>query len=244
MINKNSCCEHHSLHEVTRSNLVGKTKSQSPARFDRSKGYSTGYKQVDFDDLLTNNMIVVRVNVGDYRNTIAFPGFLTSLKKVISTQNNTNVNLQTVLRAISNAIDDNDLLVDCDCKDFIYRFAYFATKYGYKYGKPETRPPKITNPADEKGAMCKHLTAALKNKRWIVRLSVIINKWIKENFEDVLDAMGLDNEEVFSGTAGRPSNRTGRNLGALPLRSPLSYSNNNNYSMSSDDELQLDLGDV
>jgi len=150
-------------------------------------------------------------------------------------------------------VDSGVILHNC------YRFAYWATKWGYKYGKPETRPTKITNPADKNGAMCKHLTAALKNKRWIVRLAVIINRWLNANFDDVLRVIGLDDDEVFKGTKGRPSNRTGRNLGMLPLRSPAPYlghedgndeddehlpSNQEDDEEDEDeDELKLDLGD-
>ena len=65
-----------------------------------------------------------------------------------------------------------------------YRMAYQATKFGYKYGKPENRPAKITNPNDY-GALCKHLTAMLSNKKWLQQVSGTLMDFIEKRIDDV-----------------------------------------------------------
>ncbi len=90
-----------------------------------------------------------------------------------------------------------------------YRFAYWATKYGYKYGKPEKRPAKITNPGDKIGAMCKHLTALLANKKWVVKIASIINDYINEYPDDARKAMGLSEDEMVINTYARRLGKMG-----------------------------------
>ena len=50
-----------------------------------------------------------------------------------------------------------DMEIGCECPAFQYwGGAYILTKRGSKYGRPETRRPKIRNP-HEYGAFCKHI---------------------------------------------------------------------------------------
>ena len=191
------------LNEITRKNLVGKSKAQSPDRYNRRLGYSPkSYKGIDISRLFDDDILIIKVPVGDYTCTVAFKGMLQHLKDVVDKQPKPTVTLQTVIKAMNVAIDDTDLLVDCTCPDFIYRFAYWATKYGYKYGKPETRPSKITNPNDKLGAMCKHLSALLSNKKWITKMASTLNSFIKENIDKIREFLGVSEDEL---TAAKPS---------------------------------------
>lgn len=184
------------LNEITRKNLVGKSKKQSPDRYNRRLGYTPkSYKGIDTSRLFNDDIIIIQVPVGDYICTVAFKGMLEHLKAVVDKQPTPKVTLQSVIRAMNIAIDDTDLLVDCTCADFKYRFAYWATKYGYKYGKPETRPSKITNPNDKLGAMCKHLDALLGNKKWVTKVASTFNSFIKENEDKVRKALGVSEDE-------------------------------------------------
>lgn len=78
-----------------------------------------------------------------------------------------------------------------------YRMAYQATKFGYKYGKPETRPAKITNPNDY-GAMCKHLISMLSNKRWLQQVTSTVMDFIEKRIDDVNKKLKLykDDEKL------------------------------------------------
>lgn len=191
------------LNEISRKNLVGKTKSQSPARYVKRLGYrAKGTDGIDPDQLINNDVLVTAIPIGDYTSVIAFPGVLHALKNVLARQPRPNVTLQTVIRAVTRAFDDTDVKVDCTCADFKYRYAYWATRYGYKWGPPENRPSKITNPDDVEGAMCKHLTALLANKRWLVKVASLVNDFIKAYPDEVRKKLGLDEDEFIINPSG------------------------------------------
>lgn len=194
--------------EISRKNLVGKTKVQSPARLDRSRQYNADAKSsgIDVEKFIYNDELVVKVPVNSsskhHISTIEFDGVLYTLIQLVKRQYHGNVNLQVVTRAVQQAIDKTNIRVDCDCEDWKYRYRYWATKYGYAYGQAETRPAKITNPNDNIGAMCKHLTAILNNKRWLVKLSSVINNIIKDNIEAIREAYGLKEEDFYLQQSG------------------------------------------
>lgn len=75
-----------------------------------------------------------------------------------------------------------------------YRFAYMATQFEYKYGKPENRPSNITNP-DGYGAMCKHLIAILSNKSWVSQVASTLQQWIIDEIDWVRDFLKMSEEE-------------------------------------------------
>lgn len=221
--------------EIDRKNLVGKTKALSPTRYNKRLSYrASQYKGIDVKKLIENDELVTVVKVGDYDCTIAFQGVLDTLVSVLKLQPRPNVTLQAIIRTLNRAIDNTDLLVDCECGDWIYRFAYWATKFGYKYGKPETRPAKITNPDDKKGAMCKHLTAILANKRWLVKIGSIVNDIIKNNADAIRERLGLDEDKFIVNVPGRPSLKTNRNPRMIQKK------DNNEPSESEDNRLELD----
>lgn len=121
-----------------------------------------------------------------------------------------------------------------------YRFAYYATKYGYKYGTPETRPPKKTNPKDNLGATCKHLSALLYSKRWLVKLATSLNNLIKQYADDFRKAMKLQPNEFIINSSGRPSAKTGRNTGMLSNADNTDISNTNDSVVAANDDSIID----
>ena len=237
------------LNEITRKNLVGKSKSQSPDRFNRRLGYSPkSYKGIDISRLFNEDILIIEVPVGDYVCTIAFKGMLQHLKDIVDKQPKPTVTLQTVIKAMNVAIDNTDLLVDCTCPDFVYRFAYWATKYGYKFGKPEKRPSKITNPDDELGAMCKHLNALLSNKKWITKMASTLNQFIKENIDKIREFLGVSEDDF---TAAKPSripkgSKFNKSTGKyeLPDKNDTAKDQDEINSDNSDDDKDLELRDT
>lgn len=172
-----------SLIEVSRKDLVLKSRTQSKTRFNKRLNYQvSNFRGVDLQQMFENDYFVFNTPIKDYVCTIAFPGVFTSLKQVVrSTAGDpSRINLQMVIRALRIAFDaTDDVKVNCTCADWIYRFAYYATKNGYKYGPPENRPSDITNPDDTLGATCKHLDMLLSNKRWLVKAASVVNAFIK-----------------------------------------------------------------
>lgn len=191
----------HSLVEITRKNILGKTKSQTPLRYAKRLSYrSKGYK-LDTSKLLSDDQLVAQVAVGDYICTIEYTGVLATLQQILKTS--PVINLQSVIRAVTKSFDNPDVLVNCTCSDFKYRYAYVSSKFGYKYGDPENRPAKITNPYN-RGGVCKHLAALLANKTWMIKVSSEINRFIRSNYDEILDKLGYAHDEVIARSAGRP----------------------------------------
>lgn len=216
------------IDEVTRKNMVGKVKAQSPSRYNNRLHYKAGTSDIDFDKLIPRDIIVIKTNVGKYECIIAYDGVLHELRDIVKSQPKPYVNLQSVIRAITKSIDDTDIKVDCDCGDFKYRFAYWATKYGYKYGTPETRPSRITNPDDKLGAMCKHLTSILSNKRWLVKVASILNNFIKSNIKEIRAMLAVTDSEFV----------VNQNRSFTPPKNDTKPSNDNTSDNS--EELEID----
>lgn len=173
------------LEEASRNELLAKTKGETISRYKRAEGYK-GFNIVSIDtsDLLKGNTLVVTCRVGKYDDVIQLEDVLYWIQ-ICAEENSTNqINTKVITKALSNSIDGMDIKVDCECGDWVYRMAYQATEWGYKYGKPETRPAKITNP-NGFGALCKHLTAMLSNKKWMQQVSGTVMDWCVKNIEQI-----------------------------------------------------------
>lgn len=184
------------IDEVNRTNMVGKVKAQSPDRYNKRLHYHSGECAVNLSEFLSKDIIVIMVKVAEYDCIISYKGLLAEIARQVAKSSTHFANFDIVRDAVNKAIDkDNDIKVDCSCPDFKYRFAYWATKYGYKYGKPETRPAKVRNPGDDIGAMCKHLTSVLANKRWLRKAATDINEFMRANIDEVREVLGVTPEE-------------------------------------------------
>lgn len=184
------------LHEVSRKNLVGKTKVGSPQRYNRRLRYSAmSTPEIDGDELLNNDRLVIHVQVGKYICTIAFEGVIKKLVEIVKRDSLHRVIRRFVVQALNNQVDLTDVYVKCTCPDFRYRFAYFATKYDYIWGTPENRPSNITNPDDSIGATCKHLAAILANKKWLVKASSVVNDFIHDHYDDFINNYNINKDE-------------------------------------------------
>lgn len=187
------------LSEASRRDLVYKSRSQGKERFKKRLNYQvSNFRGVDLKSLFENDYLVFRTPIKDYVCTVAFPGVFTQLRKVVKeTHGDTKkINLQMVIKALSRAFDaTDDVKVDCTCADWIYRYAYFASVNGYKYGELEDRPSKITNPDDSLGATCKHLDLLLSNKRWLTKAASVVNSFIK-TYPDKAAAYLYDEEDL------------------------------------------------
>lgn len=175
----------HKVEEASRNELLAKTKGETISRYKRAEGYK-GFNIVSIDtsDLLKGNTLVVTCRVGKYDDVVQLEDVLYWIQ-ICAEENSTNqINTKVITKALSNSIDGMDIKVDCECGDWIYRMAYQATEWGYKYGKPETRPAKITNP-NGFGALCKHLTAMLSNKKWMQQVSGTVMDWCVKNIEQI-----------------------------------------------------------
>lgn len=173
------------IEEVSRNDMLAKAKSQTITRYNKAPGYK-GFSIVDIDttSVFTTNSLRVTCRVGDYWDTVEMENILYWIQVEAEKNPNYQINTKGITAAIMNSIDGMDIKVDCTCPDFKYRFAYMATKFGYKYGKPENREAKITNPNDY-GSICKHLISMLSNKKWLQQVTSTVMDFIVKRIDDV-----------------------------------------------------------
>ena len=115
-----------SLNEVTRWEILRRSQSESPDRYEKKRNYSPkDFKNVDFEDLFTNNTFTWSTRVhgaSNYIVTISFEGPFDLLKYDLKSMKGKNrwkrITLPMVTKALSTALDTEDLYIDCSCPDF------------------------------------------------------------------------------------------------------------------------------
>lgn len=194
-IEDNVKTESKKLEEASRNELLAKSKAETITRYNKSSGYK-GFSLVDIDTtaIKTRNSIVITNRVGNYFDSVELDDILYWVGLEVTEARDNKMTQKVVEKALLGAMDGMDIKVDCNCGDFIYRFAYMATQFEYKYGKPETRPSNITNPGGY-GAVCKHLIALLSNKSWISQVASTLQQWIIDEIEWVRDFLKMSEEE-------------------------------------------------
>lgn len=173
------------LTEASRNELLALAKSDTITRYRKSAQYK-GFSIVDIDttSIFRTDTITVTCKVGDYYDTVEMNDILIWIQMEAERNPNNQVNTKAITQAIMESIDALEIKINCTCPDFGYRFAYQATQLGYKYGKPENREAKITNPHNY-GSMCKHLIAMLSNKKWLQQVTGTIMDFIEKNIDQV-----------------------------------------------------------
>ena len=172
--------------EATRYDLLRRSRKDSPERYLKRFNYQVAnFRGVDLMALFNDDYFIFTAPIGDYIVNIAFPGVLTELRKIAKATRGdaTKINLRMVTSALRIAFDKtDDIKVRCSCKDFHFRFMYYALKYDYLYGEPTpttTDPPVVRNPNNDIGAVCKHLDVLLSNKRWLTKAASAVNDLIR-----------------------------------------------------------------
>lgn len=160
------------LNEITRQEIISRSKRESPERFQKQKFYRVkDFDNVDFQELFENDTFTWRSRVGDYIVTISFEGAFANLYTVVGSWSGKNrwkrLNLNILTKCLSKALDEEDLYLACTCSDFKYRFDFWLSQAGGKYGPQQNRPPKVRNVKNNKGYVCKHILATLYGKRWV-----------------------------------------------------------------------------
>ena len=184
------------LLEVSRKNLVGKTKVGSPQRYNKRLRYSAmSIPEIDEEQLLYHDMLVIYVQVGSYTDIVAYKGVISKLIEIVKKDPMHRVIRRFVVQALNQQVDLTDVYVNCSCPDFRYRYKYWATKFDYLWGEPEKIPAEITNPDDSIGATCKHLASILANKKWLVKAASVVNDFIHDNYEEFIQSYNIDPEE-------------------------------------------------
>lgn len=198
--------------EKSRTDILSKSKSQSPGRWERRQYYKNfNVVKTDIRDLDDKDTVVVEFEVGDYKVLVSFSNILLNLRQIVKQDPKHMVKFDWVIRACNRALDQADIYVNCQCADFRYRMKYWASRNKYVYGKRELRPADITNPNDDKGSVCKHLLSVLSNKNWMTKVATVVNDWLQ--MKDVYEIRELLNYDE----ANMPT-EISRELGKMSAR--------------------------
>ena len=174
------------LNEVTRWEIIRKSKRESPMRFRKMKLYKAkDFNNVDFESLFTTDTFTWKSRVGDYIVTISFEGAFSNLYTQVGSWSGKNrwkkIDLKLLTKCLSKSLDEDDLYIDCTCPDFLYRFSWWATQADAKYGVQQNRPPRVRNVRNNQGFCCKHLLATLYGKRWVTAAAKAWLQYIRSN---------------------------------------------------------------
>lgn len=172
-------------------------KSKGKNRYERrtkSKLASSvkHFNAIDMDKLFKSDILDVNIDVSGETNNyivrISFSGFLDEFHNFIKNKNIVDIDRKTIAQALSRAFNNYDVLFNCNCKDFQYRHKYNATQAGNLIGDPETRPIRrdvyhvgglsAANYDGSRGPACKHVTLALKDTSWLIRVASVIYNYI------------------------------------------------------------------
>jgi hypothetical protein len=109
---------------------------------------------------------------------MSFGGFLDYLHNQLD-RSNGEFNTRTITRALVTAFNSDQVYIHCDCPDWKYRFAYWATKNDIDSVKGEqpSNGKWIRNPSDTKGAGCKHSLLVLSNNTWLMKVASVIKNY-------------------------------------------------------------------
>ena len=180
------------LHEESRNSLIAqgrqgeKERTDGKSRFEKrvKSRFATSvreYNSINMNSVFKDGILTVNIPVvgetDNYKVRIKFGGFLDQLQQ--ETVRLGKVDLRTITRALISAFNRDDVYISCSCPDFHYRFQYWATVKDINSGDPEDRPADIRNPKDNKGPGCKHIMLVLSNTTWILKVSSVINNYIK-----------------------------------------------------------------
>ena len=140
------------------------------------------FNQIDMNKLFRDDILTVNIPVvgetNNYLVTFSFSGFLEKLHSEIET-NGSVLALKTVLRAIVNSFNTDDVYIRCNCEDYRYRFSYWGTRNNTITGEKELRPSDITNPDDRLGSGCKHIMLCLSNTGWCIKVAAVVKNYIE-----------------------------------------------------------------
>ena len=166
--------------KIAQKEKDGKTRYQKRVK-SKVRANVSQLNKIDFNQLFKDNIMTVNLEVDGETNTylvtISFGGFLDQLRDQLEKANNV-FSLRTVIRALLNSFNSDNVYIKCSCPDFRYRFAYWLSRDNIIAGnEKETRPSDITNPNNNLGNGCKHIMLVLSNTSWIIKLGSVVTNY-------------------------------------------------------------------
>lgn len=181
------------IDEATRNQLIAKSKKGTTYKHkSNSNRWSAksnclvantvkDYNKIDMDTFWKKDILSFQVKVegetDEYLVTVELKDILSKIQRRV--QNNHNkLEIKCIYDSLIQALNSEDIKIDCTCPDFQYRFRVWATKNNYNAGTAENREAKITNPDDQLGAACKHILCVINNAEWLQKIASVINNYV------------------------------------------------------------------
>lgn len=196
--------------EYSARELVNLAKSDTPNRYLRRQSLGTPKVKSAYVNY-NNGSAIITLDTHDHVQQVILEDFVQLVADEVlnhidsSTTRNDIVKL--VKLAVKVIIQDGDVLVDCDCDDYKYRFNWIAKQYGYAAKdrvQGHNYAPKITNPK-LKGAMCKHLIRVLSRitywndtaSRLLINDLVNNREFVKLINDELLDKINYQEDKDY-----------------------------------------------
>lgn len=192
-----------SILEYSAKELVDLAKSDTPKRYRRRQ--SLGIPKVKDAYINYNNgSAVIVLDTHDHVQKIILEDFVQLVADEVISKIDNRTSRRDIVKlvklAVNIIVNSGDVLVDCDCDDYKYRFNWIAKQYGYAATDRvigHNYAPKITNPK-LKGAMCKHLIRVLsRTSYWsdTACRKLINNLIVNQKFIQLINDKLLDKKE-------------------------------------------------
>lgn len=178
------------LTELKRMDMIDRTIDLSSARYKRRLNYKAkiSHKTGPQELYQTGNFSLL-FDIGDYKDIIEIRGLREFLKSDLKSTKRSDIK-----NSLIRALDQLDLGVFCTCADFYYRFHYLVSaQNSIPSGAPmQTIPAVIRNP-ENRGFLCKHLSAILASpSSWIPKAVTLLRESILYQIERGEDYVELD----------------------------------------------------
>lgn len=180
------------LNEVTRTQLISKAKASDTYKGKESNRWTNkgegsisnavaDFNNINMDALFKKGILSFTVKVqgktDNYKVYVVFSNVMKRIQTQVKAHKN-KLDANIVYQALLQAMNSEDIKISCNCPDYKYRIAYYATQNGTNSGPAENRRSDDTNPDDTKGLSCKHINLALNNLKWLLKIASVITNYI------------------------------------------------------------------
>lgn len=176
--------------EYSSKELLALAKKETPKRYQRRLEIGPTRvigAEIDFDK--TGNAIIY-LETNKHTHLVEIENFVDLVADEIIEKHGNQVTREELMKIVNIAVrlllESGDILIDCDCEDYKYRFNWLAKQYGY--AKKDRiigydYAPDIANPG-KIGAFCKHTIKGItRQSEWGPRASRILINIILKNKE-------------------------------------------------------------
>jgi len=193
--------------EYSSKELIELAKKDTPKRYERRLELGpTKVSSVSLDYKTGNAVILLTTH--NHEQHVEIENFIDLVAAEIIEKHADGIRREDLMRIVNVAIrlllEEGDILVDCDCEDYQYRFNWIAKQYGfalldrirgYDYAPDQSNPRYA-------GGICKHITKVLtRESQWAEmaqrRLINEILKYKEFNNIPILPDNSVPEEEII-----------------------------------------------